>query len=76
MISSEEIEANLFALELLMPEDLLTKELLRLWPERTINMYQYPCPLIVLARIFEVSPMAMAVRMSQLGLLNVKPQAL
>lgn len=60
----EEKEANLFASALLMPEDLLRSEALRLDLEEEMDV-------ALLARMFSVSDQAMSIRLQQLHLLKV-----
>lgn len=73
-LDKEELEANLFASHLLIPEDLLRSEMIKLWPNRAMPVFSSTLKedsLVKLSNVFKVSPTLMAVRMSELGLLKI-----
>lgn len=66
--NKEEIEANQFAAELLMPRELVTREVERaLTKRRTIDAQMLAAEL---ARLFDVSQQAMEYRLANLGVLD------
>lgn len=64
-VDRHEIEANAFAAELLMPEQLIKAHA----PQR-LNVIEHDDEIRELARLFKVSPQAMTLRLANLGLLR------
>ncbi|RYD73247.1 MAG: ImmA/IrrE family metallo-endopeptidase [Verrucomicrobiaceae bacterium] len=70
-LDSEEVEANFFAAEILMPLRLLEEELTK---QPTLNMLDessFNAALKSMSKTFKVSPQALNIRLVQLGLLDV-----
>jgi Zn-dependent peptidase ImmA (M78 family) len=63
--SPTEIEANQFAAELLMPSELVLQDVRKLPPET-----QLEDAVVTLARLYQVSEQAMAIKLSVLGVVN------
>lgn len=69
-VDREEIEANAFAAELLMPSDLVSSEFYKLFdPNKSVD---HAAPIDELASRFKVSPEAMSFRLKNLGLIQVE----
>jgi len=66
----EEIEANAFAAELLMPSDLVSSEFYKLFDDKKSS--QHDAPVEFLASRFKVSTEAMEFRLRNLGLLQIE----
>lgn len=68
----EEIEANTFAAELLMPEDLIYDKLEALSEFSDIFERDFDGAIREMARQFTVSPQALTIRMTQLGIISIE----
>lgn len=68
-IDPQEIEANAFAAALLMPEQMVLDEVIKLVPDRTTDR---PELIRLLAKTFDVSPQAMEYRLINLGLISAE----
>jgi len=69
-VDREEIEANEFAAELLMPSNLVSAEFYKLFNANKI--FEHTSPVTNLAASFKVSPEAMEFRLKNLGLLQIE----
>lgn len=67
MINKEEIEANLFALELLMPRDMILTYADKYKNEKKLSDKQF---LETMCKTFQVTEMAMITRLLNLGILT------